>query len=154
MDLEDAGAHAKYMIRDRDAKFPKLFDQILADAGMQIVLSGIRIRMNSIIERWVQTLRRELLDRTFIWNERHLHHALHEFEQHRNAHRPHQAMNRAAPLRAAPQRITDSDRIADLNIRPHDRLARIIQELSTCCLTCTDEVFGRRNVQAPKSRGR
>jgi putative transposase len=98
MDLEDAGAKAKYLIRDRDAKFPELLDQVLTDAGIQVVLSGIRMpRMNSITEKWVQTLRHELLDRTLIWNERHLRHALHEFEQHHDAHRPHQAMNQAAP---------------------------------------------------------
>jgi len=36
--------------------------------------------MNSIMERWVQTCRHELLDRTLIWNQRHLLHALREFE--------------------------------------------------------------------------
>ncbi|MFE6895259.1 integrase core domain-containing protein [Streptomyces sp. NPDC057717] len=50
--------------------------------------------MNSITERWVQTCRHELLDRTLIWNERHLHHVLREFETHHNTHRPHQAMRR------------------------------------------------------------
>jgi transposase InsO family protein len=129
MDLDDAGAKAKYMIRDRDAKFPELFDQVLADAGIQVVLSGVRMpRMNSIMERWVQTLRHELLDRTLIWNERHLRHALHEFEQHHNGHRPHQAMNQAAPLRAVPEPISDSERIARLDIRRHDRLAGVIHQ--------------------------
>jgi len=48
------------MIRDRDGKFPELFDAILADAGIDVVLSGIQIpRMNSIMERWVQTCRRD-----------------------------------------------------------------------------------------------
>ncbi len=94
MDLEDVKAAATYLIRDRDAKFPALFDQILYDAGIQVVLTGVRIpRMNAIMERWVQTCRHELLDRTLIWNEHHLRYALHQFEQHHNAHRPHQAMN-------------------------------------------------------------
>jgi transposase InsO family protein len=129
MDLEDTGAKARYMIRDRDAKFPELFDQVLADAGIQVVLSGVQMpRMNSIMERWVQTLRHELLDRTLVWNERHLRHALHEFEQHHNAHRPHQAMKQAAPLRAVPEPITDPERIARLDIRRHDRLAGVIHE--------------------------
>ncbi|WP_052434946.1 hypothetical protein [Streptacidiphilus melanogenes] len=43
MDLEDAGVIVKYLIRDRDAKFPALFDQILVDAGIQVVLTGVRI---------------------------------------------------------------------------------------------------------------
>ena len=67
MDLQDAGCRARFLIRDRDGKFPALFDTILNDAGIEVVLSGIRIpRMN----RWVQTCRRELLDRTLIWNQR------------------------------------------------------------------------------------
>jgi len=31
--------------------------------------------MTAIMERWIQTYRRELLDRTLIWNQRHLRHA-------------------------------------------------------------------------------
>jgi signal transduction histidine kinase len=86
VDLEDAGCRARYLIRDRDAKFPRLFDTILADAGIETVPSGVRMpRMNSIMERWVQTCRRELLDRTLIWNQSHLLHALREFEQVRSA---------------------------------------------------------------------
>jgi hypothetical protein len=69
MDLEDAGCRTRFMIRDRDGKFPALFDTVLADAGVEVVLSGVRMpRMNSIMERWVQTCRRELLDHTLIWN--------------------------------------------------------------------------------------
>ena len=77
MDLEDASCRARYLIRDRDGKFPALFGTIPADAGIETVLSGVRMpRMNSIMERWVQTCRRELLDRTLIWNQPHLLHVL------------------------------------------------------------------------------
>lgn len=56
-----------------------LMSDILADAGIQTVLTGIRApRMNSIMERWVQLCRRELLDRCLLWNERHLRNALRE----------------------------------------------------------------------------
>ena len=81
MDLEDAGGRARFLIRDRDGKFPGLFDAVLNDAGIETVLSGVQMpRMNSIMERWVQTCRHELLDRTLIWNQRHLLHSLREFE--------------------------------------------------------------------------
>jgi putative transposase len=90
MDLEDAGSRARFLIRDRDGKFPGLFDTVLKDAGIKIVLSGVQMpKMNAFMERWVQTCRRELLDRTLIWNQRHLLYALREFEQFYNAHRPH-----------------------------------------------------------------
>jgi transposase len=42
MDLEDAGCQTRYLIRDRDGKFPPLFNTILADAGIRVVLTGAR----------------------------------------------------------------------------------------------------------------
>jgi hypothetical protein len=40
--------------------------------GITTVLTGVRMpRMNAIMERWVKTLRTELLDRMLIWNEAH-----------------------------------------------------------------------------------
>ena len=55
MDLEDAGCRTRFLIRDRDGKFPGLFDVILADVGIGVALSGVQMpRMNSIMERWVR----------------------------------------------------------------------------------------------------
>jgi len=129
MDLDDAGLRARYLIRDRDGKFPELFDAVLHDAGIQVVLTGVRMpRMNSIMERWVQTCRHELLDRTLIWNQRHLLHALREFEQFYNAHRPHQGIANARPLHPLPPPIADPNKIARLDVRRHDRLGGILHE--------------------------
>jgi putative transposase len=127
MDIEDAGSQAKFLIRDRDGKFPPLFNAILADAGIQVVLTGVRMpRMNSIIERWIQTCRHELLDRTLIWNQRHLLHTLREYEQFYNNHRPHQGIANARPLRPLP--ITDPIQISQLDIRRRPRLGGILNE--------------------------
>ncbi|WP_211370249.1 hypothetical protein [Nonomuraea turkmeniaca] len=85
MDLNDANCRARFLIRDRDGKFPALMDEVLAEAGIQTVLTGIRMpRMNSIMERWVQSCRHELLDRSLLWNERDLRHALREYEHFYN----------------------------------------------------------------------
>ena len=106
-----------------------MFDRILTDTGIGIVLTGVRMpRMNSIMERWVQTCRRELLDRTLIWNEHHPRHCLRQFAVHYNEHRPDQGKRQAAPLSAVPEPITDPDRIAYLDIRRNDRLGGIIHE--------------------------
>ena len=129
MDLEDAGSRARFLIRDRDGKFPALFDVVLKDAGIEVVLSGIQMpRMNAFMERWVLTCRRELLDRTLIWNQRHLLHALREFEQFYNAHRPHQGIANARPLHALPPPIPDPSTATRLQIRRRDRLGGILHE--------------------------
>ena len=129
MDLQDAGTTVRYLIRDRDAKFPALFDEVLADAGIAVVLTGIRMpRMNAVMERWVRTCRRELLDRTLIWNQAHLLHALREFESHYNEHRPHRTLRQSAPLHAAPEPITDQARIIELDVRRHDRVGGVLHE--------------------------
>jgi putative transposase len=129
MDLQDAGSMARFLIRDRDAKFTAAFDAVLADAGVQVVNSGVQMpRMNSIMERWIQTCRRELLDRTLIWNQNHLLHALREFETFYNEHRPHRALRQAAPLRPLPDPSNDPAQITPLDIRRHDRLGGVLKE--------------------------
>ncbi len=80
------------------------------------------------MERWVQTCRRELLDRTLIWNQRRLLHALREFEEFYNGHRPHQGIGNARQLRSLPAPIADRDNLARLEIRRRDRLGGILHE--------------------------
>jgi len=129
MDLQDADCRPRFLIRDRDAKYLELFNAVLKDAGIEVVLSGIQMpRMNAVMERWVRTCRREMLDRTLIWNQRHLLHALRDFEHFYNEHRPHRTLQAAAPLRPLPGLITDPERIAHLDVRRRDRLGGILHE--------------------------
>ncbi|MFF0526205.1 integrase core domain-containing protein [Actinomadura nitritigenes] len=106
-----------------------MFDAVLADAGIKMVLTGVLMpRMNSIMEHWVQTCRRELLDRTLIWNQRHLLHTLREFQTFYNEHRPHLSIANARPCTPLPSPITDPDQIADLNVQRHQRLGEILNQ--------------------------
>ncbi|WP_246108119.1 integrase core domain-containing protein [Saccharothrix saharensis] len=99
MDLQSAGSPARFLIRDRDGKYPRPVRRCPRRRGIKVVLSGVRIpRMNAIMERWIRSCRRELLDRTLIWNQQHLLHTLREHEQFYNPHRPHQGIANARPL--------------------------------------------------------
>jgi putative transposase len=129
MDLHDAGATVKYLVRDRDSRYTNAFDAVFKDEGIAIVKTGVRVpRMNAIMERWVHPCRAELLDRTLILNWAHLLHALREYESFYNQHRTHRALRAAAPLRPLPQPITNPDRLDKLNISRRDRLGGILHE--------------------------
>ncbi|MBL7501068.1 transposase [Frankia sp. CNm7] len=129
MDLNDTASSARFLVRDRDGKYPALFDAILADTGIMIVRSGVQIpRINAIMERWVRTCRRELLDRTLIYNQRHLLHTLRAYEAFYNTHRPHQGLANAGPLQPLPEPITDPRRLDRLDVRRRDRLGGILHE--------------------------
>ncbi|MGW2064561.1 integrase core domain-containing protein [Streptomyces sp. NPDC001937] len=100
MDLQEAGATVTHLIRDRDSQYTRAFDAVFAAEGIEVVTTGIRIpRMNSVMERWMQTCRRELLDRTLIWNQSHLLYALRQLESFYNGHRPHRTLHGASALR-------------------------------------------------------
>jgi putative transposase len=126
MDLGDAGARAKFVLHDRDASFTEAFDAVFQAAGIRVIRSAVQApRMNSAMERWVGSCRRELLDRTLIWNQRHLMMVLREYEDFYNSHRPHRALDQAAPLRPLPDRVTDLDHF---RVRRHDRAGGVIHE--------------------------
>jgi putative transposase len=106
MDLGDHAGRVKFMIRDRGSNFTTAFDAVLADAGIRTVLCNVRTpRMNAITERWIGGCRRELLDRTLIWNQAHLRRILHDYETHHNQHRPHRSLYGAAPLKPLPKPV-------------------------------------------------
>jgi transposase len=89
---------------------PAAFDAVFQAAGARIVYSAVQApRMNSIMERWIGSCRRELPDRTLIWNQRHLMTVLREYEDFYNAHRPHRTLKQAAPLRPLPGGVTGLD---------------------------------------------
>jgi hypothetical protein len=124
MNLGDHAAQFKFLIRDRDSKFTSMFDTVFASEGIQIIKTPIRApRANAIMERWIGSLRRELLDRILILNARHLRRVLAEYEDHFNTHRPHRSLDQAAPLRALPQ-----PEKADIKITRRDRLGGVIHE--------------------------
>jgi putative transposase len=125
MDLDDRLAGFAFLIRDRDSKFTGVFDAVFASEGIRILRTPVRApRANAIAERWIGTVRRELLDRMLIVNRRHLQTALAEYVAHFNDHRPHRALHQAAPLRPLPQHASSPD----FRLRRRDRLSGLIHE--------------------------
>ena len=125
MDLDDVGRRFRFLIRDRDAKFTIEFDAVFSAIGVRVIKTPVQApRANAIAERFVGTIRRELLDRILIINQRHAAAVLHEFERHYNCHRPHRALGQAAPSRPLPRRATTEIH----KIERHDRLGGLVHE--------------------------
>jgi putative transposase len=98
MDGEDAGVRAKFVLHDRDAIFTQAFDAVFRAAGSRVILSAVQApRMNSIMKRWIGSCRPDLLDRTLIWDQRHLMTVLRAYEDFYNTHRPHRTPEPGRP---------------------------------------------------------
>ncbi len=99
MDLADRIDQFTFLVRDRDTKFNAAFDAVFASEGMRILQTPVRApRANAYAERWVGTVRRELLDRVLIMGRRHLQRALSDYVAHYNGHRPHRSLGQTPPL--------------------------------------------------------
>jgi putative transposase len=81
-------------------------------------------RANAIAERFVCSVRRELLDRMLIINQRHAAAVLRQYEQHYNNHRPHRTLDQAAPLRPIPEPTMSETN----TVRRRDRLGGLLHE--------------------------
>jgi putative transposase len=125
MDLGDRAAEFRFLVRDRDSTFTSVFDAVFANEGIQILHTPVRApQANAIAERWIGTVRRELLDRILIVNHHHLTAVLTEYVAHYNHHRPHRALLQAAPLRSLPPPASPSQ----LHLRRRDLLDGLIHE--------------------------
>jgi putative transposase len=88
----------RFVIRDGAGQFLVGFDDVFRGEGATIIRTPPYTPVaNAYAERWVGTVRRELCDRTLIWNQRHLQQLLVEYVEHYNAHRPHRSLGQRAP---------------------------------------------------------
>ncbi|MEB8338112.1 hypothetical protein [Streptomyces endophyticus] len=129
--------------------------QIAASTVWEILTyQGIDLALDRAATTWADFLRSQadaLLACDVIetvTHERHLRHALLPFELHYNAHRPHQAIDQTAPLRAAP-RTTLQRTDHPTEGAPERPPRRSPPRVPACRLRCTDGVFGRRRGRLP-----
>ena len=117
---------ARFLIRDRDAKFVAGFDEVFRTEGVNVVRTPFRSpQANAHAERFVRTARTECLDWLLIRNRRHLERVLAVYVEHYNSARPHRSLDLQTPLPAslAPARTERVEQIHRV-----DRLGGLIHE--------------------------
>ena len=103
MQLDDEGVRPRFLVRDRDSKFTREFDEVFRSEGIRVIKAPVRApKARAHAERWVGSVRRECLDRLLILGRRHLQHVLATYTRHYNEHRPHRALGQRPPLSEPP----------------------------------------------------
>jgi len=87
----------RFFIRDGDGKYGTLFDEIAKGVGIEPLVISSPLE-NAHAERFVRTVRREILDHFAVVGEKHLRWILSEFiDRHYNRQRPHQGIGQQIP---------------------------------------------------------
>ena len=116
----------QFLIRDRDAKFTRAFDDVFRSEGAEVLITPVQApNANAYAERWIRTVRAECLDWLLIFGRGHLEQVLQAYVEHYNVHRPHRALGLEPPVpRVGPTAITRDQRRVDRR----DRLGGLLHE--------------------------
>jgi putative transposase len=124
--IQDRCIAPRHLIRDRDTKFSRSFDDVWRSIGAQIIRTPVRTPVaNAFAERWVGTVRRECLDHLLIVGRPHLERVLAAYVDHYNEHRPHRSLDFAAPDEPLP---VVSAAVIPGRLHPRDVLGGLIHE--------------------------
>jgi transposase InsO family protein len=103
MHLDDEDVRPLFLVRDRDSKFTRDFDEVFRSEGIRVIKAPARApKARAHAERWVGSVRRECLDRLLILGRRHLQHVIATYLLHYNEHRPHRSLGQRPPRSALP----------------------------------------------------
>ncbi len=97
--IQDGAVPARFLIHDRDTKFPAAFDTVFTAADVTIIRTPVQApNANACAERWIRSVREECLDKILVLGERHLHRVLTAYVDYYNHARPHQGIDQQCPV--------------------------------------------------------
>ena len=125
--LPDRPQPIRFLIRDRDSKFTRAFDDVFQSEGIEIIRTPFHApNANAFAERWVGTVRRDCLDWLLIASRRQLERVLRVYVEHYNTHRPHRALGLRPPAPTPRLHLADASRPG--HIQRRERLGGLINE--------------------------
>jgi len=129
MEVDDRHRQVRFLIHDRDAKFPRTFDALLTGEKIKVIRTPVQApNANAHMERWIGSVRRECLDRLLIVGRRQLQHVLRVYILHYNRWRPHRALELRPPDASAPSPLITESLPHGLQVNRRDLLGGLIHE--------------------------
>ena len=132
MRLDDEGLERpRFLIRDRDSKFTRDFDEVFRSEGVCVIKAPVRAPLaRAHPERWIGSLRRECLDRLLILGRGHVERVVATYTRHYNEHRPYRSLGQRPPLSPVPplEEAGAGELLALDRVRRRDRLGGLIHE--------------------------
>jgi putative transposase len=115
MEADDLNLMPKYVMRDNDTKFTAQFDAVIESSGAKIKRTvPLSPNLWAHVERFIQSLKFEVLDKFVIVAERHLNYVCPEWRLHYNRERPHEARGHLPPGFEKPPETTETIRTNDI----------------------------------------
>jgi putative transposase len=126
--LGERDRQVRFLVRDRDAKFCRGFDDVFRAEGAEVLVTPVQApNANAYAERWIRTVRAECLDWLLIIGSGHLERVLRIYVEHYNRHRPHRALGLEPPGPTAAG-LTLVGGARRVQVRRHDLLGGLLHE--------------------------
>jgi putative transposase len=125
--LEEQGRRVRFLVRDRNTKFCRGFDDVVRAEGAEVLVTPVQTpNANAYAERWIRTVRAECLDWLLIVSRGHLEQVLRIYVRHYNQHRPHRALGLEPPSPSAGLTLVGDPRRD--RVRRRDLLGGLVRE--------------------------
>jgi transposase InsO family protein len=125
--LDDEATAFRFLIRDRDAKFTTVFDDVWRSTDVEVICTPVRApNANAIAERWVGTVRRECPDQLLIVGSWQLVRVLRVYVEHYNRRRPQRSLGLGTPMPSGSGEAASAPALRQLHRR--DILGGLIHE--------------------------
>ena len=97
--FDDAGGRSRYLLLDRDAIFSAAVVATIASMGLEPTRTSYQSPwQNGVAERFVGTVRRDLLDHVIVLDGEHLRRLLSEYLEYYHRDRTHLGLEKDAPV--------------------------------------------------------
>ena len=115
MVTQDMCLSPEYVMRDNDAKFSGQFDDVLKSSGVKVKRNTpMSPNLRAHVERFIQTLKCECLNKFVIVAEKLLDHICRVWSRHDNEQRPHSSSPHLPPDFIAPPEEATCIRVDDI----------------------------------------